>query len=141
MNPTASSFLGEASSLQPGLSNGGLSIPNNHQGTRGDPTNHALYRAIVNRRIQDEETAALTAAGLPPIGSRSLSGVGGILDRTQPSPLSRASDTLASSARLSGADSIQQAVMRGQAIAEAAAANASNAYSANEDGPATKRSK
>jgi hypothetical protein len=135
MNPTASSFLGGTSSLHPCLSDGGLSIPNNHEGARGDLTNNALYRAIVNRRIQDEETAALAAAGLPPIRSGSLFGTGGMLDRTHSSLLSRPSEATSSTV---GLDSIRQAVMREQTIAEAAAANR---YSTNEDGPATKRFK
>lgn len=50
--PTVASILDNTSSLQSGLSGGGLSIPNSQEGMRGDPTNiNALYRLIVNRSI------------------------------------------------------------------------------------------
>lgn len=126
MNPAAAaSFLG-ASSLPHGFTDGGLSLLNDREGLgRGNP-DYALYRALMNfqnQRRQEEEAAALAAAGLGPGGRGAFSGVG-ILQREDPSILSRGvSDRMSPRERLSG-DSIRQQAMREQTIAQAAAANA-----------------
>lgn len=137
-NPATASALLGASSLPQGLSNsisalGGL----DREGLGANPT---LYRALLNQRLQQEESAALAAAGLGATGlggaaTGGLTGAG-LLGRTNTSLLSRPSDTRGSPVRMSG-DSIRQAMMREQTIAQAAAANAL----ANEDGPAAKRLK
>ena len=132
LNPAAGSLLSAASSQQ-GITDGTSLLSNlDREGLGG---NQALYRALLNRRLQEEESAALAAAGLGAAGG-SLAGMG-ILGRMNPSLLSRPGESLGLSAQLPG-DSIHQAMMREQTIAQAAEANAAMA---NEDGPAAKKLK
>lgn len=118
LNPAAASLLGAASSQQ-GIADG-MSL----LGGEGLGGNEALYRALLNRKLQ-EESAALAAAGL---------GAGaGLMGRMNPSLLSRPGEASGPS------DPMRQEMMREQTIAQAAAANA--ALAKDEEGPAKKKSK
>lgn len=128
--PSAAASLLGASSLPPGLADQGLSALSSCDDPR-ESRNSALYQLLLNRRIQDEETAALVAAGLLPIGQGAMSGLG-YLDSRDPG-----ASVLPSSQRIAGG-SIREAAMQGQTIAEAAAARSAFA---NGEEPASKRLK
>lgn len=117
-----------AASLLRGLTNQDLSVRNGLEEMTG---NHALYQLLLNRRIQDEESAALAVAGIPPIGQGLLSGAGYLNGRDPGASFHPRSQ------RLVGG-SIREAAMRGQTIAEAAAARSAFA---NGEEPDAKRFK
>lgn len=144
--PLRGSLLGEAGGLglpggSPSLRRGGLVRPPASSllppglaaGLAAGGPSPALYREIMNRRIQDEETAALAAAGLGPIGSNRTDLLGRAPSDAGRSVLAQATEKLAASG-----DSTRKATEREQTIAQAAAANSSGT---SEDGPALKRFK
>ena len=102
----------------------------------------AIYRALLNRKLQEgeEAKAALASAGLGATGSLTGSGLLGI----NPALLSRSLDLMGSSIPISG-DSIRQAMMRDQTIAAAAAARSQGEKLSNleakDEGPPSKRLK
>jgi len=131
-NPAAS--LMGASSLQQGIPEGYSMLNDIDRESMG--ANPVLFRALMNRRLQEEDSAALAVAGLGAAAAGNLNGAVGLLGRMNPSLVSRPAESMGSPVQMSG-DSIRQAMMREQTIAQAAAANSM----ANRDGTAAQRLK
>lgn len=102
--------------------------------------NQALYRALLSRKLEEEQ--ALAAAGLGagaaaglggPAAAAGLHGASGLLGRMNNPSL------LGSQAPTMSGDSLRQALMREQTIAQAAAARTQGEL--NLDGSASKRAK
>ena len=139
-NPSASSLA--ASSLLPRGLPDGLSLFRDLE-REGLGGNSVRYRSLLNRRRQEGEDEALSAAlgaaaSLP--GRTLLNNFYGI----NPALLPRSSGLLGSGVRMSD-DSIRQAIMREQTISAAAAAQAQEGRPSDplgeEEGPASKRLK